>query len=92
MLRSFEPSCRKTRSGLGSVLRTSVEYECPPRRPTYVPIVLNTRRKASGRSQATLKAQIAPELAPPIPRRLGSLVRFRPLPTSGRISSSRKRA
>ena len=34
----------------------------PPRRPTYVPIELKTRRNASGRSHAAVNAQIAPEL------------------------------
>jgi hypothetical protein len=51
-----------------------------------------TRRKASGRFQATVKAQMPPEDAPPIARRFGSAVRFRPLPTSGRSSSNRNRA
>jgi hypothetical protein len=70
MFRSRLPSWRKTRIGLGSNFRISVGYTSPPRRPTYVPIALNTRLKPSGRSHAAVKAQIAPELAPPMARSL----------------------
>jgi hypothetical protein len=58
----------------------------------YVPIVLNTRRNASGRSQATVKAQIAPELAPPIAQSFGSVETLYFRRTSGSTSSRRKRA
>jgi hypothetical protein len=51
----------------------------------------STRRKASGRFQAAVKAQLAPEDAPPIARRFGSSVSEYSRATSGRISSSRKR-
>jgi hypothetical protein len=63
-----------------------------------VPIAENTRRKASGRSQAVVNAPIPPVLAPPIARSLGSSdsLIFRPsrVPrrcTSGSSSSRRNR-
>ena len=37
-----------------------------------LPIMLSTLRKSFGRSQATVNAAIAPELAPPMPWRSGS--------------------
>ena len=50
----------------------SVGYTLPPRRPTYVPIALKTRRNESGRSHAAVNAQIAPLLAPAMQRSLPS--------------------
>ena len=38
-----------------------------------LPMVVKTLLKASGRCQAALKAQMPPEEAPAMPRRLGSL-------------------
>jgi hypothetical protein len=53
---------------------------------------LSTLRKASGRSQAAVKAQMPPELAPAIARWSGSVVSAYFLPTSGSSSSMTKRA
>jgi hypothetical protein len=57
-----------------------------------LPTWLSTLRKASGRCQATVKAQIPPEEMPQIARRSESSVSLYFFPTSGRISSSRNRA
>ena len=98
MFRSELPSWRKIRIGFGSYLRMSVGYTLPPRRPTYVPIELKTRRKESGRSQAAVNAAIAPLLAPAMQRSLPSFDSriARPsavflVSTSGKSSSSRNR-
>ena len=40
---------------------------CPPAKSSKLPTKLSTLRKASGRSQATVQAQMPPELAPPRP-------------------------
>ena len=57
-----------------------------------LPTWLSTLRKASGRCQATVNAQMPPEEMPQIARHSGSSVSLYFLPTSGRISSSRNRA
>jgi hypothetical protein len=57
-----------------------------------LPMWLNTLWKASGRSHATVNAQMPPELAPAIARWSGSVVRLYFLPTSGSSSSMTKRA
>ncbi len=57
-----------------------------------LPMWLTTLRKESGLSQATVNAQMPPELAPTIARPSGSLVRLYLWPISGRSSSIRKRA
>src|SRR5688500_11626690 len=99
MLLSLEPSTRNTRGGVGSHLLISVGYPPPPRNPTKVLTLLNTRLNASDRSQAAVKAQIAPLLEPPIARSFAdfesliarpSLVVF--VSSAGSNSSSRKRA
>ncbi len=56
--------------------------------PTWLSTLLNR----SGRSQATVKAQMPPELMPQIARPAASVRSLYCLPTSGRISFSRKRA
>ena len=45
---------------------------CPPRMLVKLPQWLTTLPKASGRSQATVKAQMPPELIPQIARLAGS--------------------
>ena len=57
-----------------------------------LPMWLTTLRNWSGRSHATVNAQIPPLLIPQIARPSGSSVILYSLPTSGRISSSRNRA
>ena len=58
-----------------------------------LPTWLSTLRKWSGRSHATVNAQMPPELMPQIARRLGIAASgCTSSPTSGRISSIRKRA
>src|SRR5229473_371925 len=64
----------------------------PPRRLAKLPMKQRTRRNESGRLKATVNAAMPPELEPLIARSLGSEDRLYCLPTSGRISSSRKRA
>ena len=54
----------------GSYLRMSVGYSLAPRSPTYVPMALNTRLNASGRSHAAVNAHTAPLDAPPMQRSL----------------------
>ena len=63
---------QKIRIGFFSVFRTMSAYAWPPRRLVKLPIMLSTLRNSLGRSHATVKAAIAPELAPPMPRRSGS--------------------
>src|SRR5437588_7263254 len=84
---SFRPSHRKTRIGFLGLASTRSGYTYPPRRLTKLPTLLNTLRKALGRSQATEKAAIAPELDPPMPCSSGSLERLYSLESTG-ISSS----
>ena len=50
-----------------------------------MPIALKTRRKASGRSQAAVNAQIAPLLAPPMARSLPSLRKLDRPAVGGRL-------
>ena len=57
-----------------------------------LPIHDMTRLNSSGRSQATVNAQMPPLLAPPMARLPASCRSFTVFSTSGRISSSRKRA
>ena len=57
-----------------------------------LPMWLITLPKLSGRSHATVKAQMPPLLAPAIARIAGSLERFSSASTRGRTSSCRKRA
>ena len=57
-----------------------------------LPIQDSTLRNWSGRCQATVKAQMPPEEVPAMARASGSLRSFTVFSTSGRISSSRKRA
>jgi hypothetical protein len=57
-----------------------------------VPIQDSTLRNCSGRSQATVNAQMAPEDSPAMARLPGSLRNFAVFSTSGRISSITKRA
>ena len=56
-----------------------------------LPTVVKHLWKTSGRSQQTVNAQMPPELEPAMQRPSGSFVRLYFLPTSGRISSIRKR-
>ena len=52
----------------------------------------STLRNSSGRSQATVQAQMPPLLIPAMARLSGSWRSFTVFSTSGRISSSRNRA
>ena len=45
----------------------------PPRMLVKLPMRLSTRRNASGRSQAAVKAQMPPELMPQMARSFGSV-------------------
>src|SRR5947209_7982076 len=80
------------RIGFFGDARTSSGYLLPPRMFVKLPTVVKALRNSFGRSQQTVNAQIPPELLPAMQRPSGSLVRLYFLPTSGRISSSRKRA
>jgi hypothetical protein len=62
--------------------------------PTKVPMALKTRRKASGRRQAAVNAQLAPLLFPAMARSLPSVERrsLCSAATWGRSSSRRNRA
>ena len=57
-----------------------------------LPMWLRTLPKRSGRSQATVKAQIPPEEIPATARWAGSAEIFKPSKATGRNSSVRKRA
>ena len=57
-----------------------------------LPIQETTLLNSFGRSQATVKAQMPPLLAPRMARLAASVRSFTVFSTSGRISSSRKRA
>src|SRR4051794_26201149 len=90
--RSPDPSCRKTRIGLRSVLRIRPGYTSPPRMFVKLPTCESTFENRSGRSHAAVNAQMPPELIPQIARPEASLRSFTLFPTSGRISFSRKLA
>lgn len=72
---------KKIRRGLGSVFRINAGYSLPPLIATKEPKALNTRRNASGRSQAAVKAQIPPLLAPAMARSLGFFEKFNKRPS-----------
>src|SRR5258706_9644391 len=77
------------RIGFFSALRTRSGYALPPLMLVNEPTVVKTFRNASGRCQATVKAQMPPDELPAMQRPSGLSVNLYFFETSGRISSRR---